>query len=85
MSSSANLIFQYIAVGIIFLGALAWTVVKLIKLNKKGGACCGCDLANACNKRVLKKTSYESCHKQSASKESTDTEIEHENNKNLEQ
>ena len=47
---------QYTLVGIILLAACAWIIWKIAKGNKKSGnSCCGCGLAETCEKRNLKK------------------------------
>ncbi|MEZ3551167.1 MAG: FeoB-associated Cys-rich membrane protein [Muribaculaceae bacterium] len=61
MSTTTNLIIQYIFVGLVIIGAFIWIIWKLIKLNKKGGGCCGCDLADACNKKNLKMKPPKDC------------------------
>lgn len=56
LNIASNLIAQYIIVGIILLAASAWIIWKLIKLRKKGvKSCCGCALADACEKNKNKK------------------------------
>ena len=48
---------QYILVFLIIIGAAIAVAIKLIHLRKKGkfDACCGCTLADSCNKQKLKK------------------------------
>ena len=42
---------QYTIVGVIILAAIVWAIVKITRISKnKGSACCGCGLADTCNK-----------------------------------
>ncbi len=47
---SINLLIQYTLVGICILGACIWIVVKAVKKNNKKSGCCGCSLADLCQK-----------------------------------
>lgn len=59
---STNLIIQYILVGLIMLGAVAWMIWKLISARKYGAkSCCGCSLSNACGKKELKSNIRKDC------------------------
>lgn len=59
---STNLIIQYILVGLIMLGAVAWMIWKLISARKYGAkTCCGCSLSNACSKKELKSNIKRDC------------------------
>lgn len=52
-----NLIWQYTAVGAVFIGLAIWLLIKTIRQARsprKGGGCCGCSLAETCNSRKLK-------------------------------
>lgn len=50
---TADLIIQYSLVGFALLGAFGWILWKLFKKNKnqESGSCCGCGLADTCNKK----------------------------------
>lgn len=53
--TSANLLIQYILVGVILLAATVWIIWKLIKIKKHGPkSCCGCSLSESCGKKALK-------------------------------
>ena len=46
-----NLLIQYSIVGVILLGICVWIIWKISKKNKKNSnPCCGCGLAESCNK-----------------------------------
>ena len=46
----SNLLWQYIAVFAITLGAIAWIIYRLVskKHRNAGSSCCGCSLADTC-------------------------------------
>ena len=50
---TADLVVQYSIVGLVFLAACVWMIWKIVKRNKResGGSCCGCGLADHCNKK----------------------------------
>lgn len=54
MSYSANIIIQYIIVGIALLAVVIWIVRKIIHIRKSGqvASCCGCSMAEACKKNI---------------------------------
>lgn len=42
---------QYIIIFVILAAVIAWIIYKLVKKDKgTQGGCCGCDLAETCNK-----------------------------------
>ena len=47
-----DMIIQYTIVGLILLGSIIWIIRRSLKKNNnpKGGACCGCALAEKCSK-----------------------------------
>ena len=75
METSANLIIQYIIVGLILVGVVVWILRKIIILGKRGNAksCCGCSLANACGKKESVRRDSIKCDRQQKN-------IPHENN-----
>lgn len=81
MENTANIIVQYILVGGAFLGALAWVVVKMVRLHRRrGNGCCGCALSENCAKKPLRQNIRltDSAHK------STSKPGCHEENENME-
>lgn len=51
---NTNMIIQYSLVGLALLAAFAWILWKSLKKEKKiGSSCCGCSLAENCNKKTL--------------------------------
>lgn len=48
-----DMVIQYSIVGLVLLAAFSWILWKLIKKEKKksSGSCCGCALADSCNKK----------------------------------
>lgn len=50
-----NLALQYTLVFLCIAGALVWILVKARKKHKDGGACCGCALSEACEKKRVRK------------------------------
>ena len=53
---SANLLWQYTAVGIILLGICIWMILKLTKKDKNNSnPCCNCGLSGSCKKEFRKK------------------------------
>lgn len=63
MQTATSLIIQYILVGIILLAAIVWIAIRLFRLRKKGAgrSCCGCSLADSCNKQSQRKGKSEKC------------------------
>lgn len=52
----ANMIIQFSIVGVVLLAAFGWLFWKTFsKQKKKTNSCCGCALADNCNKKNLKK------------------------------
>lgn len=52
---SSNLIIQYSIVGVILLGAFIWLLWKTFRKQKtRKNSCCGCALADSCDKKKLK-------------------------------
>ncbi|MBD5356646.1 MAG: FeoB-associated Cys-rich membrane protein [Bacteroides sp.] len=52
---TGNLLWQYIIVALIILGAIAWIIRSIISARKKGkNSCCGCSLADTCAKSKIK-------------------------------
>ena len=75
METSANLIIQYIIVGLILVGVVVWILRKIIILGKRGNAksCCGGSRANAGGKT-------EALRRDSRKRDRQQKNIPHENN-----
>lgn len=71
MDETANLLLQYIIVGLILLGISIFVIIKLFRIKKKGipSKCCGCSMSDACNAKL---------------KENCKTPPPHEDNKDME-
>lgn len=53
MPYKTDMIIQYSVVGAVLLAACGWILWKLLrkKPNKNSGSCCGCALADNCDKK----------------------------------
>ncbi len=61
---TANLIIQYIIVGLILAGIVVWVGIRLYRIRKRGkiDSCCGCSLSGACGKKnILRKNGNKDC------------------------
>lgn len=72
----ANIIIQYILVGICVSAVICWVLYKLYRLRRQGykSSCCGCVLSDACNKKDNKKN--KKCSPPDVSAKSVDNTIE---------
>ncbi len=53
MTGDANLIIQYIIVGMILGGVSVWIIIRLIHIRRHGikNPCAGCSLSESCSKK----------------------------------
>lgn len=50
MTTDSNLLLQYIILGVIMLGVIAWIIRKITKKSKSANSsCCGCALSEKCS------------------------------------